>query len=214
MKKTHSNSVILLIIAAVTFCSPLFGQYTNRDSWQQPERIMDAVGIVSGMTIGEAGAGDGYLTFYLSKRVGPKGRVYANDINRNALRTIERRCERENIENITTIVGEVADPLFPENELDVVIMLRAFHEFDRPVEWIKNVIPSMKEGAKMVIVDLEPSKARYGWNHFMTREQILAIMEKTDFNLVRIDEFLQQDNIYLFELKEEVADERTPQANF
>ncbi len=206
MKKTHSNSVILLIITAMTLCSPLFGQYTNRDSWQQPEKIMDAVGIVSGMTVGEAGAGNGYLTFYLSKRVGPEGRVYANDINRNALRTIERQCERENIENITTIVGEVADPLFPENELDVVIMLRAFHEFDRPVEWMKNVIPSLKEGAKMVIVDLEPSKAGRGWSHFMTREEILSTMKKTDFSLVRIDEFLEQDNIYIFELKGEVAD--------
>jgi len=206
MKKSQRNLIILIPFAVLILCGHLFGQYSDRDSWQQPEKIMDAVGITSGMTIGEAGTGDGYFTFYLSERVGREGRIYANDIRRNSLREIEQKCNRENIENITTIVGEVADPLFPENELDVMIMLSAFYDFDEPVEWMENVIPSLKLNAQMVIVDLDPDRARYGWSHFMTREEIVAIMEKTDFELVRIEEFLERDNIYIYQLKKDITD--------
>ena len=125
-------------------CNLFTAQHTGRDSWQQPDRIMDAVGMKPGMIVGEAGAGDGYLTFHLAERVGESGHVYANDINKRVLGKIEDRCKKEKLSNITTIVGEVADPLFPMGKLDLVIMLRAFHDFTEPVEWMRNVIPSMK----------------------------------------------------------------------
>lgn len=195
MKK---NLILSLIIAAVlTVC----GQDSNRDSWQQPEKIMDVVGIKPGMVIGEAGAGDGYFTFYLSKRVGESGKIYANDIKQDVLKEIEERCKKDSIRNVVTIVGEVADPLFPEGELDMVIMMRAFHDFEKPVEWMKNVIPGLKPGAPLVIIDPDPEKSGHGRSHFWTKEKILSTMEETDFDLVRIETFLEKDNIYIYKLK-------------
>jgi ubiquinone/menaquinone biosynthesis C-methylase UbiE len=185
------------------YLNAAFAQYSDRDTWQQPEKIMDVVGVKAGMIIGEAGAGRGYFTFYLSERVGENGRVFANDISERALRTIEEKCEKDSIRNITTIVGEVADPLFPEKTLDMVVMMRAFHDFTKPVEWMRNVIPSMKAGSSLVIIDQDPDRAGEGWHHFMTKEEVLATMAKTDFELVRIETFLQKDNIYIYKLSDE-----------
>ncbi len=202
MNKLRLSISILLFFVANSAGHTVLAQNSSRDSWQQPEKIMDVVGIKPGMIIGEAGAGEGYFTFHLSKRVGESGKVFANDIVKNVLKKIEERCERDSILNITTILGEVADPVFPKGELDMVIMMKAFHDFDKPVEWMKNVIPSMKPGAPLVIVDVDPDKSGYDRDHFLTKEQVLAKMEKTDFELVRIETFLEKDNIYLYKLKD------------
>src|SRR5512139_590228 len=79
----------------------------GRDKRQQPEMVMDVLGIQPGMTIGEVGAGHGYFTFKLSRRVGPEGRIYANDIDRHALERIEERAKKEDVDNIVTVLGEV-----------------------------------------------------------------------------------------------------------
>lgn len=197
---------IMLRAAATTLLASIYlittgcAQNQYRDTWQQPEAIMDSIGVREGMTIGEAGAGTGYFTFHLARRVGPDGRIYANDIDRSALRQIDEQANEESITNITTILGEVDDPLFPEDRLDMVVMMMAFHDFAEPTEWMKNVIPSMKQGARLVIIDQDPEKMQSGWSHFMTKEQILEAMAKTDFTLLRIFSFLERDNIYVFGL--------------
>jgi ubiquinone/menaquinone biosynthesis C-methylase UbiE len=194
-----SRFAILAFVPLLFSCS--LAQHYNRDSWQQPGAIMDSVGVRPGMVIGEAGAGDGYFTFHLAQRVGTNGKVFANDIDEDVLEEIEERMEREGVTNIVIVVGEIADPLFPKGKLDMVVMMNAFHDFGEPVAWMKNVIPSMKPDAPLVIIDHDPDKTRSGWSHFMTKDKLLAVMEETDFTLVHLYAFLERDNIYVFQLK-------------
>ncbi len=203
MTKVSSRLWIALLVFLFVAVSALttFAQRSNRDSWQQPERIIDSLGIKPGMIIGEAGAGEGYFTFHLSRRVGESGRVYANDIDKRALERIEERRKRENTENITTVVGKVDDPLFPSRELDCVVMVMAFHDFEKPVEWVKNVARYMKAGAFLAIIDPDPEKVRSDRSHFMSKEKVLATMQQTDFELARLLTFLERDNIYVFKRK-------------
>ena len=200
MKKIALLKTLFVLFTVCVLCSAVFPQESNRDSWQQPEKIIDAVEVKSGMTIGEAGAGTGYFTFYLAARVGDSGRVYANDIKKDVLKQIKKKCNEDSIHNVITILGKENDPLFPKAELDMVIMMRAFHEFTKPVEWMKNVIPALKDSASLIIIDLDPDRANYGWHHFMTREKVLTTMQQTDFELVRMETFLEKDNIYTFRL--------------
>src|SRR5210317_2229391 len=95
---------LLLIFCFFSFS--IFSYSQGRDSWQQPEKVMDVIGVKAGMTIGEPGAGDGYFTFKLSKRVGKSGKIYANDIKEDELEKIRNRCKTEGIKNIKTILGE------------------------------------------------------------------------------------------------------------
>jgi len=162
---------------------------------------MDAIGVKPGMVIGEAGAGEGYFTFKLSRRVGETGKIYANDIVERVLDVIERRYEREGITNITTILGKVEDPLFPKGELDMVFMIAAFHDFEKKVEWLNNVRPCLKPGGTLVIVERDPDKWGRGRSHLMSKEEILETVKKSDFKLDRIETFLPTHNVYVFRLK-------------
>jgi ubiquinone/menaquinone biosynthesis C-methylase UbiE len=194
--------IAYLVILLVNFTvATAFAQRSDRDSWQQPEAIMDSLGIGLGMIVGEAGAGDGYFTFHLSARVGEKGKIYANDIDKRALKSLEDRCKREGVRNVTAVIGEVNDPLFPKRELDCVVMMMAFHDFEKPVEWMKNVIPSLKPGAFLAIIDQDPDKTKRDRGHFWTKEKVLTAMEKTEFVLVRLYTFLERDNIYVYKVK-------------
>ena len=82
----------------------------------------------------------------------------------------------------------------------MVIMMMAFHNFSGPVAWLKNLAPSLKRIAPLVIVDRDPDKYGGGYNHFMTKEKLLAIVALSNFELEKIETFLERDNIYIFTL--------------
>jgi ubiquinone/menaquinone biosynthesis C-methylase UbiE len=195
MNKSKQRALIAILFFVLSL-SIVSGQYASRDRLMQPEKLMDSIGVKKGMVIGEGGAGRGYFTFKLAQRVGPEGHIYANDIDRSALDSIQRQCRQDGISNISTILGEVDDPLFPEAELDMVFMIAAFHDFARPVAWLENVKSSLKPGALLVIVEKDPDKI--GGSHHMTKDEILATVKKADFELVKIETFLQDDNIFVF----------------
>lgn len=197
--QNHRISAVLILTFYV-FCALLSAQEDkSRDVWQKPALIMDSLNIKEGMVIGEAGAGEGYLTFKLSKRVGETGKIYANDINEKVLKTIDQKAKERDIQNIKTILGEIENPLFPASQLDMVIMILAFHDFTRPTEWLQNVVPGLKPNAPLVIIDRDPDRWGHSKSHFLTSEALLKrVAEAGCFEHVRTMTFLPRDNIYIF----------------
>ncbi len=170
------------------------GSY-DRDTWQQPEKVMDVIGVTQGMTIGVAGAGHGYFSFRMAKRVGQNGRVYANEISKSNINHIKDRCQRNNIQNISTILGRVEDPLFPAGKMDMVFMCYVFHDLDEPVEFLKNITRSLKANAAVVIMEQDPDKT--GSSHFFTPKELKQKVNAAGYEIFRIETFLQKDTIYL-----------------
>lgn len=195
-----SVSLIILIITVfiiVTASAECFGQ-DARETWQPPERIMDVIGVKPGMKIGEAGAGRCYLTFPLARRVGSGGIVFANDISTSALNVIKERVAREELGNIRIVAGEVEDPLFPEKNLDMVIMVYVLHEVERPKPFLKNIHKYLKQGGLLVIIERNTNEDRTHFPSFMTKKQIFETVDKTEYELDRIESFLPYDNIYIY----------------
>lgn len=173
----------------------------DRDNWQEPERVMDVIGVKPGMTIGEPGAGEGYFTFKLAKRVGKKGKIYANDIKSTVLEEINEKCKELKIKNVKTILGEINDPLFPKATMDMVIMVYVIHDMENPVEFLKNLQPSMKPGAKLILLEQEPEKT--GTDHFFTKEKLLDVITKGGFKVERIETFLLKDTLYILSINKD-----------
>jgi ubiquinone/menaquinone biosynthesis C-methylase UbiE len=171
-------------------------QDTRRDAQLQPERVMDVVGIRPGMVVGEAGAGRGYFTFKLARRVGAAGKVYANDIDRAALDHVRQVCRDEGIGNVETVVGEVEDPLFPVTGLEVVVMVYALHDFSRPVAFLQNLKKYLKPSGRVVILDQDPDLS--GSHHFLTRERLVELFTEAGYGLTRDERFLEKDLLLVF----------------
>ena len=186
------------LVATITLSSD---RDADRETWQPPEQIMDAVGVRAGMRIGEAGAGEGYLTFHLARRVGDRGVVYANEISEGDLEIIRNRAQREGVDNIVTVLGEIEDPLFPEKDLDMVIMVYVLHHLDRPIEFLQNLEGYLKPDAPVVIIEKNHDTERSHPPQFMTGRQILETIEESGYELEKTETFLPRDTIYVYRVR-------------
>ena len=88
-----------------------------------PTRVMDEIGVKPGMTVADVGAGDGWFTFYLAERVGPSGRVIAEDIDAQALEVVRERCAQEKVSNVSSWWEELEDPKLPAGTVDLALMV-------------------------------------------------------------------------------------------
>jgi predicted methyltransferase len=127
----------------------------DRDQWQKPDQIMDALGIADGSMVGEIGAKGGWFTTRLARRVGPNGRVYAEDVQRPMVEAIERRALREGLTNIRATLGAPNDPRLPGG-LNAVLIVGAYREIHDPVALLTRLAKLLKPQGRLGIVDFNP----------------------------------------------------------
>ena len=104
----------------------------DRDLWQPPDQIMDAMGIADGSVVADIGAGAGWFTIRLARRVGPQGLVYAEDVQDEMINAITRRVQREGLTNVKPVLGIGSNPRLPARSLDAVLVVDAYHEIAGP----------------------------------------------------------------------------------
>jgi predicted methyltransferase len=134
----------------------------DRDAWQKPDQIMDALAIADGSTVADIGAGAGWFTIRLARRVGPHGRVYAEDIQRQMLEAIRRRISREGLQNVETRLGQASNPNLPEEAFDAVLVVDVYPEVEDRVTFLKNVAKSLKPNGRIGIVNYKPGQGGPG----------------------------------------------------
>jgi predicted methyltransferase len=124
----------------------------DRDEWQRPDKIMDALGVAEASVVADLGAGSGWFTIRLADRVGPNGKVFAEDIQRPMIQAIKVRVERMGLKDrVTTVLGTANDPRLPE-PVDAVLIVDAYHEMENPVLLLRNVAKSLKPKGRIGIV--------------------------------------------------------------
>ena len=131
----------------------------DRAIWQKPDEIMDALNIADGSTVADVGAGAGWFTVRLARRVGPNGRVYAEDIQRPMLEAINYRVIREGLTNVRTVLGTAEDPKLP-GRLDAVLIVDVYAEVANPVSLLSDVARALEPQGRLGIVDF--TKEGYG----------------------------------------------------
>jgi ubiquinone/menaquinone biosynthesis C-methylase UbiE len=124
----------------------------DRDQWGKPDLIMDELGIADGSVVAEIGAGGGWFTVRLSRRVGPNGLVYAEDIQPEMIEVIRRRARNERLSNVVTILGTATDPRLPAS-IDAALIVYTFGEVADPVKLLETVAASLKPQGRIGIVD-------------------------------------------------------------
>ena len=124
----------------------------DRSLWQKPDEIMDALNIADGSRVADVGAGAGWFTVRLARRVGPNGRVYAEDIQQPMLDAIDYRVHREGLTNVDTVPGPPEDPTLPAG-LDAVLIVDVYAEVPDPVSLLTHVAAALKPQGRLGIVD-------------------------------------------------------------
>lgn len=126
---------------------------SEREIEEMPEAALDAIGIKPGMVVADVGAGVGYMTLRLAKRVGPSGKVYAEDIQPEMITMLRERMQKANLHNIKPVLGLEADPKLPPGSCDVILMVDVYHELSRPQEMLSRIRTALKPDGRLVLLE-------------------------------------------------------------
>ncbi len=174
----------------------------DRDAWQRPEQVMDALLIAEGSTVADIGAGGGWFTIRLADRVGPNGIVYAEDIQPQMLEAIKRRVARAQLTWVVAITGTAADPRLP-GPVDAALIVDTYHEMEQPRVMLRNIAAALKPEGRIGIIEFKKD----GWgpgppmDERMDPERIIADAEAAGLRLVSKETFLRYQYMLVFSRK-------------
>ena len=166
----------------------------GREERLQINRVMDILGIASGKSVADIGAGSGWFTVRAAKRVGAGGAVYAVDINPEAIRYIGERAQKEQLQNVKTILGKADDSLLPAGSVDAVLLLKTYHEVAQPVALLRNLRAALRPGAKVGIIDRNGN----GEDHGVGRDVVLREAKEAGYKLLEQYDFVKGDKMDYF----------------
>ena len=133
-----------------------------RDDRREAVTVMDLAAIRPGMTVADIGAGAGYYTVRLADRVGKKGRVLAEDIDRDALTRLGSRVEAEHLDNVSIKLGTEVDPRLPAGSFDRIFMVHMYHEVSEPYAFLWHLRPALKAGGSAIVVEADRPTDQHG----------------------------------------------------
>lgn len=133
-----------------------------RDRLQEADQIMDAADVRPGMTIADIGAGEGYYTVRLARRVGKEGRVLAEDIMPEIIDALGHRVNRENWTNVSVKLGTPDDPKLPAASFDRIFMVHMYHEITEPYAFLWRLYPALKPDGQIIVVDANRLTRNHG----------------------------------------------------
>lgn len=146
-----------------------------RDRLNEADKIMDLAGIAPGMTVADIGAGEGYYTIRLADRVGPKGRVLAQDIVPEVRDKLAERANRERLDNVSVRLGAPDDPKLPAGSFDRVLMVHMYHEIASPYAFLWHLHPALKPGGQVIIVDDDRPTEQHGTPPLLLQCELAAM---------------------------------------
>jgi ubiquinone/menaquinone biosynthesis C-methylase UbiE len=166
----------------------------GRDEKLQLNRVLDILSISPGKNVADIGAGSGWFTVRAARRVTETGSVYAVDINPEAIHYIENRAAKEHLSNVKTVLSKPDDPLLPTNTIDAVLLLKTYHEVEKPVVLLRNLRASLKPGAKVGIIDRNGN----GENHGVGKEVVMREAGEAGYELIEKYDFVKSDGMDYF----------------
>jgi ubiquinone/menaquinone biosynthesis C-methylase UbiE len=172
----------------------------DRDAWQKPDLVMDALNIADGAVVADLGAGAGWFTIRLARRVGPNGRVYAEDIQPQMIDSTTRRVQREGLRNVETILGTADDARLPAGGVDAVLIVDVYHEMEHPVTLLRQVASSLSPKGRVGIVDFTQEGGGPGppLDERVDPERIVQDAKAAGLRLLKRETFLRYQYMLVF----------------
>jgi len=175
----------------------------EREDEEAPSKALDALELKPGMVVADIGAGSGYYSSRMAKRVGPTGRVYATDIQPGMIELLERRIKAEGLANVTTVLGGVDDPRLPAKSIDLAIMVDVYHELQQPQIFLQRLKDTFKPGGRLVLLEFrkEDPKIPILEVHKMSVDEVRQEMEAEGFAIDKVIETLPWQHLIVIKVK-------------
>jgi len=175
----------------------------EREDEEAPSKALDALELKPGMVVADIGAGSGYYSTRIAKRVGPTGRVYATDIQPGMIALLDRRIKSEGLGNVTTVLGGMDDPKLPPASIDLAIMVDVYHELQEPQIFLQRLKGTLKPGGRLVLLEFrkEDPKVPILEVHKMSVAEVKLELEAEGFVLDKVIDVLPWQHIIVLKVK-------------
>jgi ubiquinone/menaquinone biosynthesis C-methylase UbiE len=172
----------------------------EREQEEQPEKALDMMGISDGMTVADIGAGTGYFSFRLAQRVGPRGKVYAVDIQPGMLLRLQRRAKQDGVTNIQTVLSEPTDPRLPASSIDLGLLVDVYHEFSDPRAMLNGLAKALKPDGRLVLLEYrkEDPSVPIREEHKMSVADVRRELESEGYLFEKLLDPLPRQHILIF----------------
>ena len=192
----------LVILAGCTTLKKCAYEGFGRDGWQQPEKVVQSLAIKPGDRIADLGSGGGYFTFRLSRAVGPTGKVYAVDVDKDMLEDLAERAKKDGYGNIEKILAKYDDPSLPESGVDLIFTSNVYHHIEARAKYFADAAKYLRPGGRVAVVDFD---GRH-WSatfvgHTTPVELIKKEMDEAGYRLEREFDFLDRQSFLVFSKK-------------
>lgn len=175
----------------------------EREAEERPEAALDALKIKPGMTVADVGAGTGYMSLRLARRVGPSGKVYAEDIQPQMLRLLTQNEDRAHVTNIENVLGTESDPRLPSHAMDLILLVDVYHELSQPQKMLERFKAALKPDGRLVLLEYrkEDPNVPIRPEHEMTVETARKELGASGFRLTQVIETLPRQHILIFQAR-------------
>jgi ubiquinone/menaquinone biosynthesis C-methylase UbiE len=157
MRASRSVSGLVLASALLFGCSGItkldYGNLLNRGGWQRPDDVIEVLSITPGASVADIGAGEGYFLPYLSRAVGPEGRVYAVEVEDEPLAALEALVSEQGLGNVEILCGRYEDPLLPDRKIDLVLIVNTYHHIEARPDYFRRLRDDLAEGGRVAVLD-------------------------------------------------------------
>jgi SAM-dependent methyltransferase len=172
---------------------------SERESEENPEGALDALQLKPGMTVADVGAGTGYMSLKMARRVGPSGKVYAEDVQPEMLRRLRHNAAEAKIGNVQTVLGSESDPKLPANALDLILLVDVYHEFSQPQKMLRKMREALKADGRLVLLEYrkEDPSIPIRPEHKMSVQEVKLEVEAEGFHLSQVIETLPRQHILI-----------------
>jgi ubiquinone/menaquinone biosynthesis C-methylase UbiE len=173
----------------------------ERVTEEQPERALGVIGVRAGQVVADVGAGSGYYTVRLARRVAPGGTVYATDIQPQMLTLLGKRLEREKVAGVVPVLATRDDPKLPDGALDLVLMVDVYHELSNPQDTLRRLKRTLKPDGRLVLIEFrkEDEGVPIRAEHKMSVAEAKLELEAEGFHLARVSDVLPWQHILIFD---------------
>lgn len=182
----------------------------SRDREEQPRKLLDALGIKRKQQVCDFGCGNGFHTLELAKRVGPKGKVFAVDIQQEMLDLLKLRADPRGLKNIVLVLATEEGSHLPKEKLDLVLMVDVYHELFEPEKILAEIHASLNKNGRLVLVEFreEDPEVPILPLHKMSQPQVLKELAANDFKLVGQSDSLPWQHVLFFARQDSPLKER------
>ena len=171
----------------------------QRDHWQQPQKVIETLALRPGDLVADLGSGSGYFTFRLAAVVGPQGKVYAVDVDREMNDLVAKAIKEKNVGNVEVILARPDDPLLPATGVDLVLTVITYHHFENRVTYFERLRKYLRPGGRIAVIDFDRRAWFEGlWKHYTPAEFIKREMEQAGYGLQRELTFLDRQSFLIF----------------